>query len=188
MQIIELLLEYVDRDPYGNEHGVRVKMLAMRLAEKSGVAHDSKAMRDIEYGALFHDIGKGKIPENVLQVQGKYTQSQYEMMKFHPIYSAQILAKAVNGVISVEVVMIAKHHHEEYKGTGYPSGLVGINIPFGARVVAICDEFDAITHNRGYEFAKSKMDSLAEMEQEQIEKEKFDPRLFGLFIEMIKGR
>lgn len=188
MKILSLLKDLLSRfDPYGVEHGERVAALAVRLAsasDKIGAQH----LRDIETAGLVHDVGKVGVPEAIRRLPGKYLPAEYDEMKKHVNYGAEMLSYITNGVINARVIEIVRFHHKDYCGTGYPSepAIKEKEIPIGARILRICDYFDARTHERGYQHALSKADCLKAMEEDQIEHLLFDPDLLKLFIALMK--
>jgi putative nucleotidyltransferase with HDIG domain len=172
-------------DPYGVGHSERVARLAMQLARKAGVKDNTTEMDEIELSALMHDIGKIGIPESIRRMPGEYTFAERIIMKQHPIIGVEFLEKA-NGSISLNVKKDVKHHHEDWGGTGYPDRLQEDAIPFGARLLRICDFYDALTHQRGYRSPFPKETALQIMIDEQIRQVWADPNLFRLFMEMMK--
>lgn len=175
-------------DPYTQGHSDRLKVLVSELAIASGVHSDSVQMENIELGAIFHDIGKFGIPEAIRRQQGDYMPSERLTMESHPVIGARILTLSMNGIINPEVVRIAKYHHEKWNGSGYPDGLEGMLIPLGARILAICDHFDAMTHDRGYRHAMTEEEALQVMTDEQIAGPIYDPTLLRLFFDLRKSR
>lgn len=172
-------------DPYGVGHSERVTRLAMQLARRTGLRDNTPEMDEIELAGLMHDIGKIGIPESIRRMPGKYTFTERIIMKQHPMIGIEFLEKA-NGSISPNVKLYVKHHHEDWGGTGYPDRLRGEAIPFGARILRICDFYDALTHERGYEPPLSEKDALQLMSDEQVQQVWADPELFRLFLEMME--
>lgn len=175
-------------DPYTQGHSNRLKELAIELAMAAGVHSNTVEMENIELGAAFHDIGKFGIPEAIRRQQGAYMPSERLTMESHTIIGARILKLSMNGNINPEVVKIAKYHHEKWDGSGYPDGLEGMQIPLGARMISICDSFDAMTHNRGYRVAMTETEALEKMQAEQIKAPIYDPTLLRLFFELRKAK
>jgi len=116
------------------------------VAKALGVT-DERELKAIEAGALLHDIGKLAVPDYVLNKPGALSRSEYDTMKKHASLGARILT-AVD--FPYPVVPIVRHHHEQWNGSGYPDGLVGAEIPLGARILAVVDCFDALTSDRPY--------------------------------------
>jgi diguanylate cyclase (GGDEF)-like protein/putative nucleotidyltransferase with HDIG domain len=147
LSTIETLAMAIDaKDQVTHGHIRRVQKHAIALAHKAGV-HDEKLLRAIEAAALLHDMGKLAVPEHILNKPGKLTDKEFEKMKLHASVGADILS-AID--FPYPVVPIVRHHHENWDGTGYPSGLKGTDIPIGARILSVVDCFDALTSDRPY--------------------------------------
>ena len=134
----------------------------------------------LNLAASFHDIGKIGIPDSILLKEGKLTDDEYDQIKLHSTIGANILSVSE---IFKNVCPIIESHHERYDGNGYPNKLKGENIPYLARLLAICDSFDAIVAKRPYKEAKTIDYAL-----EQIEIGKgtqFDKNLAEKFITMV---
>src|SRR5207237_6879489 len=124
----------------------RVQAYATTLATEVGVK-DEGLLKAIEAAAVLHDMGKLAVPEYILNKPGKLTAQEFEKMKLHASVGADILS-AID--FPYPVVPIVRHHHEQWDGGGYPSGLKGTDIPIGARILAVVDCFDALTSDRPY--------------------------------------
>lgn len=173
-------------DPYGVGHAERVCDLSVKLAIRSGINRNSKEIPDIEFAATLHDIGKVGIPEWIRRHPGKFLPAERLLMEQHTIIGEKILRLAMNGKINDSVCRIERSHHENWAGDGYPDKLKGEEIPFGARIIRICDFFDALTHVRGYQSLMRPAQALQYMNDEQIRVQWADPELFRLFNEMIR--
>lgn len=185
-RFLELLMHIIGVfDPYGRDHSERVAELSVKLARRAGIRDGTPEMDDIELAALLHDIGKIGIPENIRRMPGKYTGPERMIMQTHSIIGMEFLLMVPNGGLSHEMKLDVKHHHENWNGTGYPDQLSGRAIPMGARLIRICDYFDALTHDRGYRIALTKEDAINTMIEKQIESQWADPDLFRLFLEMM---
>lgn len=135
------------RDPYTSEHSLNVTILSIAFARYLG--YSAQELQTIGLCGLLHDVGKVKIPLSVLTKEGRFTDEEYEVMKLHPGYGRDYLLKQPN--IDYEVVHVAYSHHECMDGTGYPQGLLGPEISYYARLIAITDTYDAITNDRCYQ-------------------------------------
>lgn len=188
MKILTLLKYLLSEfDPYGVEHGERVSILCVRLAEAAGIAADSELLRDIKTAALIHDIGKVGVPEGVRRQQGKFLPAERTSMQLHVLYGAEMLELVINGTINKQVVEFVKFHHKDFSGAGYPADPIqGNQIPIGARIIRICDTYDAMCHDRGYKQGLPPASCLQEMVDDQIRSLLFDPELFRLFLKMLK--
>ena len=133
------------RDTSTYHHSERVAVYAAELARDVGLSED--AVELIEQAASVHDLGKIGIPDRILLKPGPLTEAERTAMWLHTEIGARILEQFDLFRSGTEIVL---HHHEAYDGSGYPAGLAGESIPFGARIVAIADAFDAMTADRPY--------------------------------------
>jgi putative nucleotidyltransferase with HDIG domain len=138
------------KDAVTSNHTEEVVRLAVAVAGELGLDLDS--IRNVELGAVLHDIGKVRVPESILNNPGELTDAEWEIMKTHPEVGERIL-KPIQSLRSV--VSIVRHHHERWDGNGYPDRLAGRAIPLGARIVAVCDAYRAMTEDRPYRKALS---------------------------------
>ena len=157
LSTIETLAMAIDaKDQVTHGHIRRVQAYAIGLARHVGV-HDNSLIKAIEAAALLHDMGKLAVPEYVLNKPGKLTEHEFEKMKAHASIGADILS-AID--FPYPVVPIVRHHHENWDGTGYPTGLKGTEIPIGARILSVVDCFDALTSDRPYRPRLSDQEAL----------------------------
>lgn len=169
------------KSPYTEGHSRRVAEKSAELARALGLPREQ--IRQIELGALFHDIGKIGIRDEVLNKQGQLTDSEYEHIKLHPLVAEQILSPIEE---LRPVVQIVKHEHERWDGQGYPDGLRGNQIPLGARIIAIADAWDSMVYDRVYRRALSHEDALRELEK--AAGTQFDPDCVRVFVQMERAR
>ncbi len=168
------------RDVETGGHIRRTGLLSETLARATGWSSaDADNMR---LAAPMHDVGKIGIPDAILQKPGRLTAEEFEVMKQHTVIGAEILAGSESAVLQLAQT-IALYHHEKWNGRGYPAGLCGQEIPEAARIVAIVDVYDALTHGRIYRPAIPEAEALAIM----IEKSgsHFDPDLLELFLSLL---
>lgn len=145
-QTIGAIISIVDaKDPYTDDHSLRVAQYSLALAHELGWEHE-KAER-LYYCALLHDIGKTGIPDYILKKSSRLTDAEYNIMQTHTSIGATIL-KEMNFLEDVDKG--ALYHHEKYDGTGYPFGLKGEEIPLEARIICLADSFDAMNTARVY--------------------------------------
>ncbi len=137
--------EYRDEDTGAHIH--RMSNYAALIANKMGVG--SKTVESILHAAPMHDIGKIGIPDSILLKPGKLTDSEWKIMRRHPLIGAKILSGSKNPLVRMAEV-IALTHHERWDGTGYPRGLKGKKIPLVGRIAAVADVFDALSTKRPY--------------------------------------
>jgi len=138
------------KDPYTRGHSERVGAWSRSVAAALGLPPSDVDM--IGQAGLLHDIGKIGIPETVLRKPGELDPDEWAVMRNHPLIGAQIVAPF--DFFAAGALMI-RHHHERCDGTGYPDGLVGDEIPIGARIITVADVYDALTSNRPYRAARS---------------------------------
>ena len=151
LQLIRGLAQAIDaKDPYTAGHTSRVAQYSVRIASALGL--DDATRREIEHGALLHDIGKIGVPDAVLSKPGPLDADEWEAMRRHPLVAIAIL----EGVeLSPIVISMVRHHHENLDGTGYPDHLSGDELPLAARIARVADAFDAMTSDRPYRDALS---------------------------------
>jgi len=146
------------RDKYTRGHVERVTHYAMVIADKMGVSDTQKGY--LRFGAILHDIGKIYISENILYKAGPLDENEWAEMKRHASIGAELLQSISYLYNSIPVI---RHHHERWDGKGYPDGLIGHEIPLGARIVAVADSFDAMTTARVYHQAIHREVALQEI-------------------------
>ena len=150
LSTVETLAMAIDaKDDVTHSHVRRVQAFALGLARALGV-NDDETLKAIEAAALLHDTGKLAVPEHILNKPGKLNEVEFEQMKRHVDVGADILSLVE---FPYPVVPIVRCHHENWDGTGYPRGIVGIDIPIGARILSVVDCFDALTSARPYRSA-----------------------------------
>jgi putative nucleotidyltransferase with HDIG domain len=137
------VLEVKERELY--EHSQRVAKYAAGIADKLGLSAEQK--ENIKYGALFHDIGKIAIRDEILYKTGKLDEVEYNQMKRHPEKGAEILRELGDMDVVAEIVA---QHHERMDGNGYPQGMKEGQILLEARIIAVADVFDALLSDRVY--------------------------------------
>lgn len=141
-----LLTKIRRKDEYTLMHSISVASLVLSFCNFCKIPHATTL--NLAIGALFHDIGKTRVPLAILNKPGKLDDHEYEKMKKHAEYSAEILQGAKG--LPHEAHDMGLHHHERFDGNGYPHGLKGEEITFGSQIVAIADVYDAITSDRCY--------------------------------------
>jgi putative nucleotidyltransferase with HDIG domain len=147
MSTIETLAMAVDaKDQITHGHIRRVQVYAVELAKRLGVT-DRHQLHAIEAAALLHDMGKLAIPEHILNKPGKLTPAEFDKMKRHADIGADLLSSIK---FPYPVVPIVRHHHENWDGRGYPTGISQTDIPLGARILSVVDCFDALNSDRPY--------------------------------------
>jgi hypothetical protein len=144
--VVRALVSAIDaKDPYTSGHSDRVARYAVRIALEMCV--NPKLMNTIYMSGLLHDVGKIGIDDNVLRKTGRLTDAEFDHIKTHPELGYKILADIKQ---LADVLPAVLHHHEQWDGKGYPSGLAGEEIPQIARIMAVADAYDAMTSDRPY--------------------------------------
>jgi hypothetical protein len=142
------------QDAYTNGHSRRVAAHAVIAARRMGLS--SGKVSRLRAAAAIHDIGKVRVPPDLLEKPARLTSAEFELVKRH----ADVGAEIVDCLGDRELTASVRHHHERFDGTGYPSGLAGEGIPLGARIIAVADTFDAMTSVRPYRPAASHQQAL----------------------------
>ena len=156
-QVIFALAAAVEaKDPYTEAHTQRVAECARKIGTILGLT--GSELDALYRGGLIHDIGKIGVPDSILLKPGPLDPSQLSQMQLHPIIGANIVAPLRSGA---SLLPIIRHHHENYDGSGYPDHLAGESIPRLARIVAVCDAFDALSSDRPYRSRRTTEEALA---------------------------
>lgn len=168
------------RDDSTGEHSYRVGKLAALLAQEFGCDEETCYM--IELAARLHDIGKIGVPDAILLKPEKLNEAERQIMRTHTTVGAELLSKSAIPHMQM-AEEIARYHHEWWDGSGYPSNLSGSAIPLAARITALADVFDALTHKRPYKIAwpmDAALDEIAQLKGVQ-----FEPQLTDLFVVLL---
>jgi len=165
------------RDPYTGGHLWRVGRLAWMLADAAGLGSSETAR--VSLGGFLHDLGKVGVPDEILRKPGGLSDEEYAVIKTHPDIGLRMLAG--HPLMHLAADAVGKHH-ERPDGRGYPAGLSGDEIPIDARIVAICDAFDAMTSHRPYRAGMPIEKALSIIEQEAGRQ--FDAELAATFVEL----
>jgi putative two-component system response regulator len=164
LEVIERLARAAEqRDDQTGLHTQRVARMSGDLARTLGLSANLASL--IERAAPLHDVGKIATPDAILLKPGRLTSDELQIMQAHTTAGAVILSKSTNPLLGM-AEKIARSHHERWDGSGYPDGLRGARIPLAARIVAVADVYDALTHARPYKPAWSHEEALAEIERE----------------------
>jgi putative two-component system response regulator len=156
-QVIFALAAAVEaKDPYTEAHTQRVAESARRTGMRLGLA--AADLETLYRGGLIHDIGKIGVPDSILLKPGPLNGDEQMRMQMHPAIGENIVAPLHSGA---ELLPIIRHHHENFDGSGYPDGLAGSGIPRLARIVSVCDAFDALVNDRPYRLRLSVEDALS---------------------------
>jgi GAF domain-containing protein len=166
------------KDSYTAQHAHSIARWAEAVGRRFGL--DERELRDLRYGAVFHDIGKIAIPEAILNKQGPLDDAERGIMERHTLVGEQILAP-IDFLAGVRPIV--RHEHERWDGGGYPDGLRAKQIPLGARIVLVCDAYHAMTSDRPYRAAMSEDDARAELRAGAGTQ--FDPRVVDGFLAVL---
>lgn len=167
------------RDEETGAHIKRISHYAKLFGQLLGLHEEEQNI--LLYSSPLHDVGKIGIPDNILKKPGPLTPEEFEIIKLHTTIGAKILESDGRFITLKAGKIIAEQHHEKWDGSGYPYGIKGENIHLYARIVAICDVFDAMTSDRVYRPAFTVDQTIKIMKNGQGIH--FDPFLFNIFIE-----
>jgi HD-GYP domain-containing protein (c-di-GMP phosphodiesterase class II) len=176
-----LLCDMVEADDhYTGMHSRDVVDLSLAVADAIGL--DRTSRRNVEFSALLHDVGKVRVPKEIINKPGKLDASEWEIMRRHTI-EGEAMLRQVGGRIA-SIGRIVRASHERWDGAGYPDGLRGGQIPIEARIVAACDAYSAMTTDRPYRHALSTAEATAELERHAGSQ--FDPAVVRALIAAIQ--
>lgn len=177
----ELLAEVKAKDEFTFYHCCRVGRRSRKLAKFLGLNEFEQSV--IEYAGLFHDIGKVRVPTEILVKPGRLDKSEIEVMKSHPEFSADMIRHLVHVPFFRFMVPGIRYHHERIDGAGYPNAISGEAIPLFARVIAVVDSFDAMTHARPYRNPLPEERAVKELKD--FSGRQFDAKLVQHFLELM---
>ena len=179
LQTVAALSEAVDaKDRYTSGHSRRVAEYARRIAERMGKSKVEQ--EEIFQAGLLHDVGKIRIPAEIINKPGRLTDEEFAVIKIHTVTGYHILHEITE---ETQIAISAKYHHERFDGKGYPNGLSGEKIPEIARILGVADSYDAMTSNRSYRDALPQ-----DVVRSEIMKGKgtqFDPQIADIMLQMI---
>ena len=172
--VVESMIATIEaKDTYTVGHSERVCKFSMAIAEQLKLNKDVK--KQLMISSLCHDIGKIGIPDSILKKASMLSNEEYDEMKLHPTIGAKIIEHMPNARRFLSGI---KYHHEKWDGTGYPEGLVGEDIPFFGRIVAVADAFDAMISGRSYSGFIDEADAVQEL---ATDTDLFDPEILKAF-------
>jgi putative nucleotidyltransferase with HDIG domain len=180
LRTVSTLAAAVDaRDAWTHSHSRNVAMFAVALARHIGTPEER--VRRIEMAALLHDVGKIGVRDSILTKEGDLDRFEYEMVREHPVLGEKILRSTA----AQDILPWVLHHHERWDGGGYPDGLAGEAIPFEARIIALCDAYDAMRSDRPYREGISEAGALRELAA--TAGGQFDPTLTRALLEVVRS-
>jgi HD-GYP domain-containing protein (c-di-GMP phosphodiesterase class II) len=169
-------------DGYTGEHSRDVVELTLAVVDELGLSERDR--RDAEFAALLHDVGKLRIPNEIINKSGPLNPEEWEVVKRHTIEGERLLHR-VGGLLG-EIGKIVRSCHERHDGSGYPDGLAGDEIPRVARIVACCDAYNAMTTDRSYRKALPRAEAVAELRRGSGTQ--FDPEVVEALIAAVSRR
>ena len=170
-----------ERHPDLSDHLDGVTELATDVARRVGI--DGEALTQLRHAASLHDIGKVAIPDAIITKATALDDDEWAFMRRHTLIGERIIAAAPALGRAAKLV---RSSHEAFDGSGYPDALAGVEIPLGARIIAVCDAFDAMISNRPYSPAKTTGQALAELRR--CAGTQFDPTIVAVFEQVIANR
>jgi HD-GYP domain-containing protein (c-di-GMP phosphodiesterase class II) len=180
LRTVRTLAAAVDaRDACTHSHSRNVATFSVALARHIGLPEER--VRRIEMAALLHDVGKIGIRDSVLTKKDDLDRFEFEMVREHPVLGEKILRSTA----AQDILPWVLHHHERWDGNGYPAGLAGNSIPFEARIIALCDAYDAMRSDRPYREGISEAGALLELAT--TAGGQFDPELTRAFMEVVRS-
>lgn len=175
---IESLIKITAYDYYTHTHSINVCVYSLSLG--SYLELESITLQELGMSALLHDLGKSRVNPNITNKKGKLNDREFEEMKHHPLYGYAIAKKL--GINDRRILDGIRHHHEKLDGSGYPDGLTGSSITLFARIIAVCDVFDALSTKRSYKERMSSYDTLQLMKESMLHH--LDMELVDAFVRM----
>jgi putative nucleotidyltransferase with HDIG domain len=164
----------------GGEHSHGVVTLALAVGDAMGI--EGADRRNLELGALLHDVGKIRVADEIINKPGRLTDAEFELIKRHPVDGQQMLER-IGGVLA-EVGEIVRHHHERWDGGGYPDAIAGEAIPLASRIICATDAWSAMTTTRSYRVAMEP--SAAREELERCAGTQFDPDVVSALLMVVE--
>ncbi len=168
------------RDSHSGSHSKRMAVLSEQMAMKFRLS--ARETRELCWAALLHDIGKIGVEDQILYKPGPLTDREWEIMRTHPEVGAQMV-RGLSGMETIAALILG--HHERMDGSGYPRGLGGEQIPFGARILAVVDSYSAMTEGRPYRQPKTHDEAIGELKQ--LAGVQYDTEVVNVFISLFSG-
>ena len=177
---ISSLMSLATHDYYTHTHSINVAIYSLSLG--AFLRLSTQELSELGESALLHDLGKSKVDANIINKNGKLTDEEFQEIKKHPALGYRLGVKL--GIKNKKVLDGIRHHHEKMDGTGYPFGFKGEEIPYNARIIGICDIFDALTSRRSYKEPMSSFEALLLIKTSM--KNELDTNLLDKMIEMFR--
>ena len=176
---VESLMKITAHDYYTHTHSINVSIYTLSLGSFLGI--EGKDLEVLGMAAILHDLGKSKIDYEIINTNGKLTDEEFNEMKKHPALGHEIALKL--GIEDERILSGIRHHHEKINGGGYPDNLKGDQISYFARIIGVCDVFDALSTKRSYKDPMTSFNSLLLMKQQM--EEHLDMGIVNAFIKML---
>lgn len=178
VNVMPLVLQMLPNEYSVYQHSTNVAFFASIIGKTIHMSR--KELIELTYAGLVHDIGKKRISSTLLAKPSRLEEDEYELIKNHSLYGYEILK--MNGILAPNILNGVKYHHEKLDGSGYPEGLRGKMIPKGARILSMCDVFDALTTKRSFRKSYTSFEALHIMKREMSSQ--FDEHFVDIFIKM----
>jgi HD-GYP domain-containing protein (c-di-GMP phosphodiesterase class II) len=178
---LKSLMSIAAHDYYTHTHSINVAIYSLSLG--SYLKLDKNSLAELGESALLHDLGKSKIDTSIINKNGKLTEEEFKKIQSHPALGYSIGLKI--GIKNQKVLNGIRHHHEKMDGSGYPYGYSEFEIPLYARIVGLCDIFDALTSRRSYKEPMSTFDAMKLMRNQM--KNHIDLNLLNNMVSMFKA-
>jgi putative nucleotidyltransferase with HDIG domain len=169
------------KDPITRNHVVRTAVMAISVGERLGVT--PQELHNLGLGALLHDIGKLSVPDDILQKPSRLTDDEFLTMKRHTVLGEQLVAQSV---VLQPISSIVRGHHERIDGNGYPDSLRGDQIPLAARIVSVCDAYDAMANTRQYREGMGQDKAIAILREHSGSQ--WDARVVEALVALVKSQ
>jgi len=173
------LISFKNKHEYTFNHSVNVAVLMTAFCKATGMTNDEIKIHGT--GAILHDVGKAKVPDEIINKPDNLSPEEFDEIKKHPGYGKEIVEN-IDGITN-EMIDIIYEHHENIDGSGYPRGIKGVEISYGGRIAAIIDVYDALTSDRVYHLAVDPTTALRRIHENS--QQAFDFDLFAQFIQTI---
>jgi putative nucleotidyltransferase with HDIG domain len=177
--LLALVLAAEAKDPYLRGHSERVAKCATWIAREMGLPREE--VRNIQYAAILHDIGKIGLRDELLTKDGELSPQEFALIQKHQVVGERII-RPIRFLEQVRPLI--RHHHERYNGEGHPDHLVGEDIPLGARILKVADAYDALTSHRAYRRSMSSEETSAKLRAEAGKQ--FDPNVVEVLLRMVE--
>lgn len=182
LNAVESLMKITAHDYYTHTHSINVSIYTLSLGSHLGIS--GKDLEILGMAAVLHDLGKSKVDYEIINKNGKLTEEEFDQMKKHPAMGHAIALEL--GISDPRILSGIRHHHEKMRGGGYPDNLKADGISQFARIIGVCDVFDALSTKRSYKDPMSSFEALKLMKE--IMSEHLDMDMVNAFIKMLHKR